>query len=290
MMKKVTVLLVVSTCFLAMPVVCWAGDTWIKEYEDSSGYTKAGDLLPPRGVYAEVWGGQVVLKRFYTGTVQAFKGPEEGQLTLKVRAFSAVQAQDAKEQDEEGYLFCMFFKDKPCPECDGKGKVWVEPGREECPQCGGKGKVRWRTGFLHDCMACDGKGYIEHKGRWKECDQCEGSGRVVGRTAEEQKELHIRDRKQYCFEVTVAERITLDVPEEARYAVFVLRRDIVKRPPKKTREDSEISLLEQLEAEAKEMEKWRKSKYWGLCDEVLVDAYRVHGDGPTYAELHLRRK
>jgi len=70
-----------------------------------------------------------------------------------------------------------------CPECGGKGKIWVPEKKVTCPNCNGKGKFRARTGFMWECKPpfgnCNGTGKITQPAHWEKCVRCSGSGKVM---------------------------------------------------------------------------------------------------------------
>lgn len=80
--------------------------------------------------------------------------------------------------------FSMFVMADQCPDCSGKGKVWIggdpqhKPKQVKCEKCKGTGEI---TKVAGRCSKCNGSGKLEIKGKLgpQKCPDCKGTGKIA---------------------------------------------------------------------------------------------------------------
>lgn len=120
------------------------------------------------------------------------KGLREYEVSEAGPMYGPITTKRFKCESCNGTGICVYCESKvglqtrekvDCPECAGRGRIWVPEQQVACPACNGTGKIRWRSGFYHKCQppigACGGTGKITKAAHWEECQRCSGSGKVL---------------------------------------------------------------------------------------------------------------
>lgn len=104
-LRSMVIPLVSIACSLQGPRIAWAA--WEKQIEVSYELTRHGEVLPPSGIYMDI---------YYTGRLEVFAGEHENEIVVRVKLVKVTPTPNAfrqPESPEAGVLRTRFIEKSP---------------------------------------------------------------------------------------------------------------------------------------------------------------------------------
>lgn len=115
---------------------------WHKEHAMNRECREQGESLP---------GGGVILGKYYAGGLNAYKGESADEIIVQAEIHSAVGTYTesaTQKRPEQGYLFCMFFRDDPSSanlDDDTRLRMLIPDAKQACQEIRGSGSATIRV-------------------------------------------------------------------------------------------------------------------------------------------------